>query len=71
MNLTITQHNINRSLANLITMGVTPNNNGFHPTGNQSRNIGTHDGFTENSSTQDISDGSVWTPPHFLQVELY
>lgn len=55
----------------LIGVSVTADDDRGSPTGDQTRNVLADDGLAENSSTQNISDGSVWRLPHLFQIKLY
>ena len=57
--------------ANLITVGMTANHNGLLPPRDQSGNVLTDDGLPEDSSSQDVTNGTVGALPHLLQLELY
>lgn len=41
------------------------------PTGYQTRYVLAHNRFTEYSAAQDITESTIRTQPHFLEVELY
>ena len=56
--------------ANLIAIGVTTNHDGLLPSCNESRNVLTNDGLSEDSSSQDVTNGTVGALPHLLQLEL-
>jgi len=50
----------------LISIGVSADNNGFSPRGNESRNIFDDNGFSEYRTVQVVSDGSVGGFPHLF-----
>lgn len=54
----------------LISESMTSNDDWFFPAWNQSRNILDDNRLTENSTIEYISDGTIGTFPHFLQLEL-
>lgn len=43
---------------------------GLRPAKNKAWDVFTHDWLSENCSAQDVSDGSIGTFPHLLQVKL-
>lgn len=55
----------------LISESMTADNDWLFPLGNQERNVFAQDWFTENSSIQVITDGSVRRFPHLFQVEFF
>ena len=50
---------------------MTSNNDGFLPTGHKTRDILTDNGLPEDSSSQDVTDGTIGALPHLLQPKLY
>lgn len=54
----------------LIGMSVTSDDNGLSPSVDETRNILDDDGLTEDSSSEDVSDGSIRGLPHLFQFEL-
>lgn len=54
----------------LITEGVSADDDRFLPAWDESRDVFDDNGFSEDGSVEYVSDGSVGTLPHFLQVEL-
>lgn len=54
----------------LITISVSTNDDGFLPSGYQSRNVGDNNWFSKNGTIQDISNSSIRGLPHLLQVEF-
>src|SRR5690606_8802596 len=54
----------------LVTESMTPDYNRLCPTLNVTRYVFHDNGLTENSTSHDVSDGSVWRFPHFFQSEL-
>lgn len=54
----------------LVTKGVTADDNGLGPAGDQAGDGLAKDGLTEDSAPEDVADGSVWAGPHLLQMEL-
>jgi len=54
----------------LVTESVTTNNDGLSPTRDETRNVLHDDGLTEDSTTEDVADGTVGREPHLLEVEL-
>ena len=55
----------------LVTVSVSTHNDGLGPSWHESRDILADNGFSENSSIKNVSDGSVGRPPHLLEVELH
>jgi hypothetical protein len=55
----------------LIAKGMTTDDDGLFPAGDETGDTFHDDGFTEDCSVEDIPDGSVWRFPHFLQVEFF
>ena len=49
---------------------MSSNDNGLFPSWNESRDVFDDNRFSEDSSIEDISDGSIRTLPHFLKFEL-
>lgn len=43
----------------LVTEGMTTNNNGLSPTADEARNVLHEDGFTEDGTAKDVPDGTV------------
>ena len=54
----------------LVSEGVSANDDGLLPSWDQLRDIFDHDGFSEDSAVEDISDGSVGALPHLLEFEF-
>lgn len=54
----------------LVTMSVSSDNNGLCPSWHESRHVFADDGFSEDGTIQDVSNGSVGGSPHFLELEL-
>lgn len=54
----------------LISESVATDHNGLGPTGDQAGDVLDHDGLTEDSSAQNVTDGTVGGLPHLLQLEL-
>jgi hypothetical protein len=54
----------------LVTEGVSTDDDGLFPAGDQAWDVVYDDGFSEDCSVQDVSDCSIWTFPHLLQVEF-
>jgi len=50
----------------LISKCVPSNYDRLFPTGNESRNITNKNGLSKNSAVEYISDGTIWTLPHFF-----
>lgn len=50
---------------------MSANNNRLFPAGNQSWDVLDDNRFSEDSSVEDVSDGSIWTLPHGFQVEFF
>jgi len=50
---------------------MSSNNDGFLPAWDESWDVFDNDGFSEDGSVQNVSDGSIWTFPHLLQIELF
>lgn len=53
-----------------VTIGVSPNNHCVRPAWNQSRYVFTYDWLPENGSVQNITNCTIRTTPHFLQLVL-
>src|SRR3546814_2549528 len=51
-------------------MSMAADHNGLRPVGNQAGNVPADNGFTENSTTHNVTNGSVRCTPHFFQVEF-
>lgn len=54
----------------LVAERVTADDDGVLPARDRARNTLQDDGLTEDGTTEDISDGTVGTLPHLLQLEL-
>jgi hypothetical protein len=54
----------------LISECVPADNDGLFPSRDESWDVLDNDWFSEDSSIEDVSDGSIGTFPHFFQVEL-
>jgi hypothetical protein len=54
----------------LISEGVSTDNDWFFPSRYQFGYIFDDDRFSEDSSVEDVSDGTVGAFPHFFEVEL-
>ena len=54
----------------LITKGMSSNNNGFFPSWNQSRNVIHDNGFSEDSTVENVSDRTIGAFPHFFEIEF-
>lgn len=54
----------------LITMSMSANSDWLSPTRDKTRNGLADDGFSEDCATKDVSDGTIRTQPHFLQLEF-
>lgn len=52
----------------LVAEGVAADNNGSFPAGNEAGNGGDHDGFTEDSAAEDVTDCAVRGQPHCVVV---
>ena len=52
------KHKVNK---NLISEGVTANNDGLCPAGNQTGDCLADDWLPEDGASEDVTDGSVWT----------
>jgi hypothetical protein len=59
-----------KGCTNLISESVSSDCDGKTPSRDEARNVLADDGFTEDSSVQDVSDGTVGTLPHLLKLEL-
>lgn len=46
------------------------NHNGLFPAWHQARHVVYHNGFSEHSAIQYVTNGAVGTSPHLLQLEL-
>ena len=54
----------------LISICMTSNDDGFLPTGDETRDVLADDGLSEDSTPQDVPDGPVRRLPHLFQLEL-
>ena len=54
----------------LISMGVSANNDWLFPARDESGDVADDNGFSEDGAIEDVSDGSIGTLPHFLELEL-
>ena len=54
----------------LISISMSSNDDWLNPSGNKSGNVADDNGLSENSSVQDIPDGTVGRSPHLLKVEF-
>ncbi len=54
----------------LITKGMSSNNNGFFPSWNQSWDVADNDGFSEDSTVENVSDATVGANPHVFEIKL-
>lgn len=54
----------------LITESMSSNNNRLFPSWNQFWDVVDDNGFSEDSTIEDVSDGTVGAFPHFFEVEL-
>src|SRR5579859_5849576 len=54
----------------LISESMTTDDNGLFPAWDETGNTRDDNWFTKDGSVEDVSDGSVWRSPHFLQVEF-
>ena len=54
----------------LVTESVSSNDDWRGPSWNASWDVRDDNWLSEDSSIEDVSDGSVWTSPHLLQIEL-
>ena len=57
--------------ANLVAVGMPANGDGLGPARDETRDVLTDDGLPEDSSPEDVPDGSIGALPHLLQLELY
>jgi len=72
LNLDATRLRDNVILATvLITESVSTNNDWLGPAWHAPWNIFDDDRLSENSAVEDVSDGSIGTPPHLLEAELF
>ena len=55
----------------LVSVCVSPDDDGFDPAGHQTRDVLTDDGLPEHSASKDVPDGSIGRTPHLLQLELF
>lgn len=55
----------------LVTMGVTTDDDGFSPAGDETRDDGDDNGLTEDGTAEDITDSAVGGEPHLLELELF
>ena len=49
---------------------MTTNDDGLLPGGNKARYVGANYGLSKHSSTQNVSNGTIWTLPHLFQMKL-
>ena len=54
----------------LISKGMSSDDDRFFPSGNEPGDVLDDDGFSEDGSIEDVSDGAVGAFPHLLQLEL-
>ena len=54
----------------LISVGVSSNDDWFLPSWNESGDVFNDDGFSKDSSIENVSDSSIGTFPHLLELEL-
>ena len=50
---------------------MTSNDNGVLPSGYRLGDTVQNNWFTEDSTTEDVSDSTIRAPPHLLQLELF
>ncbi len=62
------EHVVLRSV--LITIGVSSDDDGLCPSGDESGNVADDDGLAEDCSVKDVSNRTVGRLPHLLKVEL-
>ena len=55
----------------LISKCMSTNDDWFCPSRNQSGNIFNNNRLSEYCSIKNVSNGSIWTFPHFFQVKLF
>ena len=55
----------------LVAVGMPANGDGLGPARDETRDVLTDDGLPEDSSSEDVPDGSIGALPHLLQLELY
>lgn len=58
-------------LTYLITVSMSSNHNWLYPSRNQSWNLLANDWLTKNCTTQDVTNCTIRTAPHLLQVEFW
>lgn len=51
-------------------MGMSADDDGFHPPGHQAGDVLTDDRLPEHRAAQDVTDGAVGRAPHLLELEL-
>ena len=54
----------------LVTKSVTTNNNRLGPAWDTAGDVGNNNGLSEDGTVKNVSNGSVGTSPHLLEVEL-
>ena len=54
----------------LISKGMSTNNDWGSPSWDASWNVGNHNWLSKYCSIKDVSNGSIWTSPHLLQIEF-
>lgn len=55
----------------LVSVGVSADDDGFFPARDESGDVFDDDGFSEDSSSEDVSDGSIGALPHCFEFELF
>lgn len=58
------------SQAHLVTVSMSPNDDGLYPARDQARDVLADDGLSENRPPQDVPDGAIGALPHLLQLEF-
>jgi hypothetical protein len=54
----------------LVTKGVTADNDGLFPSGDETRDTRDDNGFTKDCAVENVSDSPVGRSPHLFQVEF-
>lgn len=54
----------------MVSESVSSDNDRFFPSGNESWNVINDDGFSEDSTVEDVSNGTIGTFPHMFEIEF-
>lgn len=50
---------------------MTTNNNWLSPSWHEARDVFNNNRFSENSTVENVTNGTVWRLPHLFEVELF